>query len=154
MAFLQKIKEFFAIISAALLVGLCAGILGGLMFMFVRTHPLIALGLTAICLLFRLSALKKNWRNKNYLVFVSYIFVTFVCICAPASLVWIGIITSRSDFNTDSIDKLVFLLLILFITVGFAFVTFTLKYFGETRFGKTIAQTLEGAEIITGLRDF
>jgi len=154
MSFIHKIKEFFLLLFACLLIGLCVGILGGLTFMFVRTHPLIALGLTSFCLLLRLSTLKTSWREKNYLAFVSQIFMVSICICAPASLVWIGIITSYSDFSSDFIDKIVFIVLILFFASLISFVLLTLKYFGETQFGKKVDQILNGAEIITGLKNF
>lgn len=154
MSFFSKIKEFFILLFASLITGLCVGIMGGLCFIFVRYQPFIALGVAIFALLFQLTELKKAWREKNYLMFFGRI--VFVCICAfaPASLVWIGFVSSYTDLNLDFIDTLTFVVLIAIFIPVFAFIILISKYFSETRFGKTVEATLRGAEMITGLKDF
>ncbi len=154
MSFFSKIKEFFIVLFASFIAGLVVGIMGGLCFMFVRYQPFIALGVAIFFSLFHLTALKTAWREKNYLTFFGRI--VFVCVCAfaPASLVWIGFVTSYSDLKMDAIDTLAFAVLIAGFILVMGFIILVSKYFSETRFGKTVEATLRGAETITGLKDF
>lgn len=154
MSFVSKIKEFFILLFTSFIVGLCVGVMGGMCFIFVRYQPFIALGVAIFALLFQLTVLKNAWREKNYLVFFGRII--FVCICAfaPASLLWIGFVTSYSDLKIDMIDTLAFVVLIAVFIPVFGFIIMVSKYFSETRFGKTVEATLRGAETITGLKDF
>lgn len=154
MSVFRSIKRFFIAVFSNLLTGLCIGILGGLTFMFIRRHPFIALGLAAFFTIFHTTELKNSWKTKNFLSFFARILAIIICISAPASLVWMAIVTTYSELRSDFIDIAVLILLILIFTFGLTFISILLRYFPETRFGKAVDQFLRGSEHLTGLGDF